>query len=118
HDLPHHGQKPEKIEKLLMLEHAILKRINTSLSTMKERTAGNSSLFDQTTTLITASMGSANSHNFDDLPALVFDSRMKTTGHWRKQAVPMSNLYLGLLQLFGAEHDRFGESTGAFEVLA
>ena len=118
HDLSHHGQKPEKIEKLLMLEHAILKRINTSLSTMKERTAGNSSLFDQTTTLITASMGSANSHNFDDLPALVFDSRMKTTGHWRKQDVPMSNLYLGLLQLFGAEHDRFGESTGAFEVLA
>ena len=118
HDLSHHGQKPEKIEKLLMLEHAILKRINTSLSTMKERTAGHSSLFDQTTTLITASMGSANSHNFDDLPALVIDDRMKTAGHWRKQDVPMSNLYLGLLQLFEAEHDRFGESTGAFEVLS
>ena len=26
HDLSHHGQKPEKIKKLLMLEHAILKR--------------------------------------------------------------------------------------------
>jgi hypothetical protein len=118
HDLSHHGQKPEKIKKLLMLEHAILKRINNSLSTMKERTVGNSSLFDQTTTLITASMGSANSHSFDDLPALVFDSRMKTTGHLKKKDVPMSNLYLGLLQLFGAEHDRFGESTGAFEVMA
>ena len=118
HDLSHHGQKPEKIEKLLMLEQAILKRINSSLSTMKERTSGNSSLFDQTTTLLTASMGSANSHNFDDLPALVFDSRIKTAGHWQKQDVPMSNLYLGLLQLFGAEQDRFGESTSAFEVLA
>ncbi|RMF40108.1 MAG: DUF1552 domain-containing protein [Planctomycetota bacterium] len=118
HDLSHHGQKPEKIEKLLMLEHAILRRISTALTTMKQRTAGNSSLFDQTTTLITASMGSANSHNFDDLPALVIDGRMKTAGHWRKQDVPMSNLYLGLLQLFGAEHDRFGESTGAFEVLS
>jgi hypothetical protein len=118
HDLSHHGQKPEKIEKLLMLEHAILTRINTSLSAMKQRTVGNSSLFDQTTTLITASMGSANSHNFDDLPALVFDGRMKTAGHWQKRDVPMSNLYLGLLQLFGAEHDRFGESTGAFEVLS
>ena len=101
-----------------MLEHRILKRINASLNTMKKRTVGKSSLFDQTTTLLTASMGSANSHNFDDLPALVFDSRMKTTGHWRKKDVPMSNLYLGLLQLFGAEHDRFGESTGAFEVLS
>ena len=118
HDLSHHGQKPEKVKKLLMLEHAILKRINASLSTMKKRTVGNSSLFDQTTTLITASMGSANSHNFDDLPALVLDSRMKTTGHWQKRDVPMSNLYLGLLQLFGAEQDHFGESTGAFDVLS
>jgi hypothetical protein len=118
HDLSHHGQKPEKVKKLLMLEHAILKRINTSFSTMKKRTVGNSSLFDQTTTLITASMGSANSHNFDDLPALVLDSRMKTAGHWQKRDVPMSNLYLGLLQLFGAEQDRFGESTGAFDVLS
>ena len=118
HDLSHHGQKPEKIKKLLMLEHAILKRISTALSTMKERSAGNTSLFDQTSTLLTASMGSANSHNFDDLPALVFDSRMKTTGHLEKKNVPMSNLYLGLLQLFGAENDRFGESTGAFNVLS
>ena len=118
HDLSHHGQKPEKIKKLLMLEHAILKRINGSLNTMKDRTVGHGSLFDQTTTLLTASMGSANAHNFDDLPALLFDSRMKTSGHWKKQNVPMSNLYLGLLQLFGAEEDRFGESTAAFEVLA
>ena len=118
HDLSHHGQKPEKIKKLLMLEHAILKRISAALTTMKKRQVGNGSLFDQTTTLLTASMGSANSHNFDDLPALVFDTRMKTAGHWRKQDVPMSNLYLGLLQLFGAENDQFGESTGAFEMLS
>ena len=118
HDLSHHGQKPEKIKKLLMLEHAIMKRINGSFNKMKDCTVGNSSLFDQTTTLLTASMGSANAHNFDDLPALVFDSRMKTAGHWKKQGVPMSNLYLGLLQLFGAEQEQFGESTAAFEVLA
>lgn len=118
HDLSHHGQKPEKIKKLLMLERAILSRISSAMAKMKQRTAGNSSLFDQTTTLLTASMGSANAHNFDDLPALVFDSRMKTTGHWQKQNVPMSNLYLGLLQLFGAQQDHFGESTAAFEVLA
>lgn len=118
HDLSHHGQKPEKIKKLLKLERGILKRISTALNTMKQRHAGNSSLFDQTTTLLTASMGSANSHNFDDLPALVFDRRMKTSGHWQKKDVPMSNLYLGMLQLFGAEQDRFGESNGAFEVLS
>ena len=118
HDLSHHGQKKEKIEKLLKLEHAILKRINTSLNAMRECQVGNGSLFDQTTTLLTASMGSANSHNFDDLPALVFDNRMKTAGHWQKKDVPMSNLYLGLLQQFGGESDQFGESTGSFDLLS
>lgn len=118
HDLSHHGQKPEKIKSLLVLERAILKRINASLNTMKDRTVGNQSLFDQTTTLLTASMGSANSHNFDDLPALVFDREMKSSGYWQKKDVPMSNLYLGLLQRFGAEIDRFGESTGPIEVLS
>ena len=118
HDLSHHGQKPEKIEKLMMLERGILSRISDSLSKMKNRTVGESTLFDQTTTLLTASMGSANSHNFDDLPALVFDSRIQTPGHWRKQDAPMSNLYLGLLQLFAPEQEHFGESTNAFEILA
>ena len=118
HDFSHHGQKPEKIKKLLVLEHSILKRISDALSTMKERTVGNQSLFDQTTTLLTASMGSANAHNFDDLPALVFDSRMKTSGHWRHQDTPMCNLYLGLLQQFGAQDDRFGESSTALDLLS
>ena len=116
HDLSHHGQKKEKIEKLLKLEHAILKRINTSLNVMRECQVGNDSLLDQTTTLLTASMGSANSHNFDDLPALVVDNRMKNAGHWQKKDVPMSNLYLGLLQQFGGESDQFGESTGSFDL--
>ena len=118
HDLSHHGQKKEKIDKLLKLEYSILKRINTSLNAMRECQVGNGSLFDQTTTLLTASMGSANSHNFDDLPALVFDSRMKTAGHWQKKDMPMSNLYLGLLQQFGGESDQFGESTGSFDLLS
>ena len=118
HDLSHHGQKKEKIDKLLKLEHSILKRINTSLNALRECQVGNGSLFDQTTTLLTASMGSANSHNFDDLPALVFDNRMKTAGHWQKKDVPMSNLYLGLLQQFGGESDQFGESTGSFDLLS
>ena len=118
HDLSHHGQKKEKIDKLLKLEHAILKRINASLNAMRERQVGNDSLFDQTTTLLTASMGSANSHNFDDLPALVFDKRMKTAGHWQKKDLPMSNLYLGLLQQFGGKSDQFGESTGSFDLLS
>ena len=74
---------------------------------MKSKTVGSRTLFQQTTTLLTASMGSANSHNFDDLPALLFDERIQTPGHWQKKDVPMSNLYLGLLKLFSPEQGPF-----------
>jgi hypothetical protein len=43
---------------------------------------------------------------------------MKTSGHWRLPDTPMSNLYLGLLQQFGAPDDRFGESSTALDLLS
>jgi hypothetical protein len=43
---------------------------------------------------------------------------MKTSGHWRRKDTPMCDLYLGLLQQFGAQRDRFGESASAFDLLA
>lgn len=117
HGFSHHGKKPEKIEKLLVMENAITKRISATLSKMKERSVGGETVFDQTTTLVTASMGNASAHTFDDLPALVFDGRTRNPGHSRLPGAPISNLYLSLLQEFGAERDAFGESTGTLELL-
>ena len=117
HDFSHHGKKPEKIEKLLVMEQAILRRISRTLTTMKERQVGHETLFDQTTTLITASMGNASAHTFNDLPAMVFDSQIKSPGHTRYSDVPICNLYLALLQHFGAARDEFGESTGGLELV-
>lgn len=117
HSYSHHGKKPETIEKLLVMEHGILSRISRTLTTMKERQIGNERLFDQTTTFVTASMGNASAHTFNDLPALVFDSQLKQPGHTRLAGMPMCNLYLSLLQRFGAERDQFGESTGTLELV-
>lgn len=118
HDFSHHGKKPEKIEKLLVMESTILGRINETLNKMKERNVGEGSLFDQTTTFVTASMGNASAHTFNDLPALVFDRDIQSPGHYRLPEVPMCNLYLALMQRFGAEQGTFGESTGTVDLLA
>jgi hypothetical protein len=118
HDFSHHGQKPEKIEKLLRMEHAILRRVSEALTRMKDRRVGSQSLFEQTTTLVTASMGNASAHTFNDLPALVFDSRIRSPQHRRFEGVPMCNLYLSLLQHFGGQIETFGESTGTVELVA
>jgi hypothetical protein len=117
HDYSHHGKKPEKIEKLLVMEHGIMSGISRTLSAMKQRQMGGETLFEQTTTLVTASMGNASAHTFNDLPALVFDSQIKQPGHTRLEGVPMCNLYLALLQRFGVARERFGESTGTLDLV-
>lgn len=117
HGFSHHGKKPETTEKLLVMEHGMLSRISKMLTIMKKRRVGNETLFDQTTTLVTASMGNASAHTFNDLPALVIGSRIKTPGHRRLAGIPMCNLYLSLLQQFGAARDEFGESTGTLELV-
>ncbi len=116
HDFSHHGKKPAKIKKLLVMEHAILQRISRTLSDMKSRKMGSGTLFDETTTFITASMGNASAHTFNDLPALILNGQLRSGGHQRMNGVPMCNLYLSLLQHFGAEQDAFGESTGTLNV--
>lgn len=118
HGFSHHGQKPAMIEKLLVMEHGITRRISETLSKMKQRSMGCETLFDQTTSFVTASMGNASAHTFDDLPALVFDSGIKNPGHASLKGTPMCNLYLSVLQHFGAETDVFGESTGTVELVS
>ena len=71
---------------------------------------GGNSLFDETSTLVTASMGNASAHTFDDLPALYVNRSVKKFQHERQKDKPICNLYLSILQDLGVEMDKFGES--------
>jgi hypothetical protein len=62
-------------------------------------------------------MGNANSHTNTDLPVLLAGGGFKH-GEFKeypqeaRKRVPLSNLYVSLLQRFGVETDRFSTSTG------
>ena len=118
HNLSHHGQKPEKIKQLLVIEHGIMQRISQTVTELKRRRIGDESLFDQTTTLVATAMGSANAHTFNNLPALIFDKSVKNPGHWSQERRPMCDLYLGMLRHFGAELEGFGESERVLDFLS
>lgn len=110
HLLSHHGKKAETIEKLLVMEHMILNKIGVALALMKDtKMASGSSLFDETSTLVTAAMGNASSHTFNDLPALYFNRSVKGFQHVPFEDVPICDLYLAVLQDLGLEIDSFGE---------
>ena len=110
HDFSHHGQEEKKIEKLLVMENMILRKVGDTLSRMKaKRMSSGASLFDETTTLVTAAFGNASSHTFDDLPALYFNRSVDGFNHEATTNTTTCDLYLSILQDLGAELDRFGE---------
>jgi len=110
HLLSHHGQNEKTIENLLVMEHMILNKIGVTLDRMKATTmSSGESLFDQTTTLVTAAMGNASNHTFNDLPALYINRNVNGFQHDAPQETPICDLYLSILQDLGLEIDFFGE---------
>ena len=117
HDFSHHGQKEEKIEKLLVMENMILRKIGQTLDRMKATTMNSGvSLFDETTTLVTAAFGNASNHTFDNLPALYFNRSVKSFQHEATKETSTCDLYLSILQDLGAEIDSFGEGKSTLDL--
>jgi len=114
HSLSHHGKKQESIDALLTLETYQLTQFARFLAKLKSL-----DLLDSTAVLFGSGMGDANAHRNDDLPVILAGGgfehgtfkQVTAKGHGK---VPLSNLYLSLLQWFGLERDSFGTSTGTF----
>ena len=119
HSLSHHGKKQENIDSLLVLEEYQMQQFARFLEKLGGIQEGGGSLLDHTSVLFGSGMGNANAHTNHDLPILLagggFDhGTFKQLPKERPGKVPLSNLYLSLLQRFGVEREQFGNSTGTF----
>ncbi|MDF1825052.1 MAG: DUF1552 domain-containing protein [Verrucomicrobiales bacterium] len=119
HSLSHHGKKQETIDKLLVIEEYQMQQFSRFLQKLDSIKEGDGSLLDHTTALLGSGMGNANAHTNHDLPILLagggFDhGTFKQVPQKGPGKVPLSNLYLSLLQRFGVERDHFANSTGTF----
>jgi hypothetical protein len=122
HALSHHGQVRENIDGLLVLEKYQMEQFARFLTKLKSLEDGDGHLLDHTSVLFGSGMGNANAHTNSNLPMILAGGGFKhgehraypTTGTSR---VPLSNLYLSLLQRFGVETDRFALSTGTLRGL-
>jgi hypothetical protein len=62
-----------------------------------------------------SNLGNASAHTCDNLPILLAGGGFKHAGHLtydRRDNMPLSNLYVRMVQQMGIEMDRFGSSTG------
>ncbi len=121
HNLSHHGQEPEKIAQLRLIEIEQFRVFGGLMEKLKTKQEGGVPLLDDTMVLFGSNLGNANSHDTRNLPILLAGGGFKLGRHTAFDArknTPLCNLYLSILQRLGVESDAFGSSTGTLTGLA
>ena len=116
HSLSHHKNDPEKIKKLAKIDHFYSEQFAyfiDKLSTTQE--IDGSRLLDHCMIIFGGGISDGNRHRHSDLPVLLAggSSHGLTTGrHVDYEGVPMTNLYLGMLDRAGIQASQVGDSSG------
>ena len=100
-----------------------MEQFSRFLTKMKSIQDGETHLLDHTQVLFGSGMGNANAHTNSNLPLILAGGgfghgehrEYPLKGHHR---VPLSNLYLTMLQHFGVETDRFSLSSSTIRDFA
>ncbi len=120
HQLTHHGNQPDKLAMLKLIEEAQFRELATLLKGLSDSKEPSGRLLDSTMVLYGTNMGSANAHSNDNLPVLLAGGGFKHGNHLafdRKKNYPLSNLYVSMLQRLGLEVDRFSSGTATMRGL-
>jgi hypothetical protein len=113
HNLSHHGQDPQKIEELKVIEKAEFNALAAFLTKMKS-----ASLLDSTSVMFGSNLGNASAHSTANIPLLLAGGGYR---HGRHIAIDkgkhvFSDLFVSLAQRMGAEVGQFGFSKGVLDI--
>ena len=121
HNLSHHGQDPEKIKQLRLVEEAQLEALAGLLDKLKETAEEGRALLDSTLVLFGSNLGNGNSHDTKNMPMVLAGGGFKHGQHLAfdpANNAPLCNLFVSMLQRLGLEVDSFASSTGTLWGLA
>jgi hypothetical protein len=116
HDLSHHENKKEKLEKLRKINRFHIEQFAYFLGKLKGVKEGAGTLLDQCMLLYGSGIGDGNRHNHDDLPIVLAGKggdAIKTGRHIQhKKEVPLANLFVSMLERMDVPVESFGDSNG------
>tara|TARA_E500000178_G_scaffold152572_1_gene152297 strand:- start:8348 stop:9667 length:1320 start_codon:yes stop_codon:yes gene_type:complete len=121
HSLSHHKNDPEKIKKLAKIDHFYSEQFAyfiDKLSTTQE--IDGSRLIDHCMIVFGGGISDGNRHRHSNLPVLLAGGSshgLTTSRHVDFQGVPMTNLYLGMLDRAGVQASQVGDSSGLIKDL-
>jgi hypothetical protein len=116
HATSHHQNRPEKIEKLVKVQHYHIGLFAQFLEKLQSLPDGDCSVLDHTLMLYGSNMSNSNTHNHFPLPNLMVGgaSGQHRGGRHLKYPdhTPMTNLLVTMLEKVGIPQDTLGDSTG------
>jgi hypothetical protein len=121
HPLTHHGNDPEKIAKVAIINRFHVSLFAEFLQKLKATPEGDGSLLDHVLYLYGSGMGNPNVHDHLNLPIIVAGGaagNMRGGRHIRyDRPTPLANLHLTLLDKVGVRLDSFADSDGKVDEL-
>jgi hypothetical protein len=122
HDLSHHRNNPETIEKITQINTFHARQFAYFLEKLRSIKEGDSNLLDNCMIVYGSGLADGNAHSHEDLPILLAGRGGGTITPGRHivapKRTPLNNLFLSMLDRAGAPIERFGDSTGRFEAIA
>ncbi len=115
HSLSHHGQDPEKLTQLKIVQLRQMEAVGGLLKKLYTTMEGSETLLDRTSLLLGSAMGNASSHNCRNLPIVFAGGGFKHGQHLafdKDNNTPLCRLYVSLLQRMGVEADQFATGKG------
>jgi hypothetical protein len=117
HGVSHHGEDPRIIAQLSKINQYHVKMLAHLVARLAATSDGDGTLLDQSLVLYGSNMGNSNQHVHYDVPhALVGGAagRLRGGRHlaYPTRQVPTGNLLLSVLDAFGIEQEKLGDSTG------
>jgi hypothetical protein len=121
HPLTHHGNDPEKIAKVAIINQFHVSLFAEFLAKMAATPEGDGSLLDHSLYLYGSGMGNPNLHDHQNLPIIVAGGaagRMRGGRHLKfEKPTPLANLHLTLLNKVGVDVESFADSQGHVDEL-
>ena len=121
HSISHHQRNPDKLRKIGEIDRFYLKQFSYFLSKLKATKDGSGNLLDNSMIVFGGGISDGDRHNHNELPVILAGRAGGTFNPGRRIAmkgdVPMTNLYLSMLDRMGVKAERIGDSSGRLEGL-
>jgi hypothetical protein len=116
HDVSHHQKDEDKLRQYQLINRWHVEQYAYLLNKLAKMNEGESTVLDSSMVLFASALSDGNSHDPHKLPIILGGrggGRIKTGQHLvYGEDTPLANLYVSMLDAFGAPVQRFADSTG------